>query len=133
MLDINRGNRMLTLVSVASKAAGLHEYLLREKGADYDASSMSFAQGDVVTTIIKCARGETICLTLDTTLPRFYSRGFHVQGTKGMYMEDNNSVFLDKKDNEFDFKWKEKWNNAEEYRETCEHPVWKRYLEEGVH
>ena len=31
VLDINRGNRMLTLVSVASKAAGLHEYLLREK------------------------------------------------------------------------------------------------------
>ena len=25
VLDINRGNRMLTLVSVASKAAGLHE------------------------------------------------------------------------------------------------------------
>lgn len=132
VLDINRGNRMMTLVSVASKAAGLHEYLLREKGADYDASSMRFAQGDVVTTIIKCARGETICLTLDTTLPRFYSRGFHVQGTKGMYMEDNNSVFLDGKDNEFDFKWKEKWNNAEEYREACDHPVWKRYLKEGV-
>ena len=34
VLDINRGNRMLTLVSVASKAAGLHEYLLREKGPD---------------------------------------------------------------------------------------------------
>ena len=88
VLDINRGNRMLTLVSVASKAAGLHEYLLREKGPDYDAANMNFAQGDVVTTIIKCARGETICLTLDTTLPRAYSRGFHVQGTKGMYMED---------------------------------------------
>ena len=70
VLDINRGNRMLTLVSVASRAAGLHEYLLREKGPDYDAANMNFAQGDVVTTIIKCARGETICLTLDTTLPR---------------------------------------------------------------
>ena len=57
VLDINRGNRMLTLVSVASKAAGLHEYLLREKGPDYDAAKMNFAQGDVVTTIIKCARG----------------------------------------------------------------------------
>ena len=45
----------------------------------YDATNMRFAQGDVVTTIIKCARGETITLTLDTTLPRFYSRGFHVQ------------------------------------------------------
>lgn len=132
VLDINRGNRMLTLVSVASKAAGLHEYLLRERGESYDATQMRFAQGDVVTTIIKCARGETITLTLDTTLPRFYSRGFHVQGTKGMYMEDNNSVFLDGKDNEFDFKWKEKWNNAEAYREAYDHPVWKRYLKEGV-
>ena len=131
-LDINRGNRMLTLVSVASKAAGLHEYLLREKGPDYDAANMNFAQGDVVTTIIKCARGETICLTLDTTLPRAYSRGFHVQGTKGMYMEDNKSVFLDGKDNEYDFKWNERWNSAEEYREQYDHPVWKKYLAEGV-
>ena len=132
VLDINRGNRMLTLVSVASKAAGLHEYLLREKGPDYDAAKMNFAQGDVVTTIIKCARGETICLTLDTTLPRAYSRGFHVQGTKGMYMEDNKSVFLDGKDNEYDFKWNERWNSAEEYREQYDHPVWKKYLAEGV-
>ena len=132
MLDINRGNRMLTLVSVASRAAGLHEYLLREKGPDYDAANMNFAQGDVVTTIIKCARGETICLTLDTTLPRAYSRGFHVQGTKGMYMEDNKSVFLDGKDNEYDFKWNERWNSAEEYREQYDHPVWKKYLAEGV-
>ena len=132
VLDINRGNRMLTLVSVASKAAGLHEYLLREKGPDYDAANMNFAQGDVVTTIIKCARGETICLTLDTTLPRAYSRGFHVQGTKGMYMEDNKSVFLDGKDNEYDFKWNERWNSAEEYREQYDHPVWKKYLAEGV-
>ena len=87
VLDLNRGNRMLSLVSVSSKAAGLHEYLLREKGPDYDATNMQFAQGDVVTTIIKCAHGQTICLTLDTTLPRAYSRGFHVQGTKGMYMD----------------------------------------------
>lgn len=132
VLDINRGNRMLTLVSVASKSAGLHEYLLRERGESYDATNMRFAQGDVVTTIIKCARGETITLTLDTTLPRFYSRGFHVQGTKDMFMEDNNSIFLDGKDNEFDFKWKEKWNNVEEYREAYDHPVWKKYLKEGV-
>ena len=132
LLDINRGNRMLTLVSVASKSAGLHEFLMREKGPEYDAANLRFAQGDVVTTIIKCARGETICLTLDTTLPRAYSRGFHVQGTKGMYMEDNKSVFLDGKDNAFDFKWHERWNSAEEYREEYDHPVWKAYLKEGV-
>ena len=132
VLNINRGNRMLSLVSMASKSAGLHEYLVREKGPDHDASQMHFAQGDVVTTIIKCVGGETICLTLDTTLPRAYSRAFHVQGTKGMYMEDNNSIFLDGKDNAYDFKWREKWDNAKEYRDQYEHPVWQSYLKEGV-
>ena len=132
VLDLNRGNRMLMLVSVASKSAGLHEYLMREKGPDYDASKLRFAQSDVVTTVIKCARGETITLTLDTTLPRPYSRGFHVQGTKAMYEESNRSIFLDGKDNKFDFDWKPRWNSAEEYRADYEHPVWKQYIDEGV-
>lgn len=132
LLNINRGNRMVSLVSVASKAAGLHEYLMREKGPDYDASSMRFMQGDVVTTVIRCAHGETICLTLDTTLPRAYSRAFHIQGTKGMYMEDNQSIFLDGQDNRFDFTWRDHWGNVEQYREQYEHLIWREYLREGV-
>ncbi len=132
VLNINRGNRMLNLVSIASKAAGLHEYIVREKGSDYDASNMEFTQGDVVTTIIKCAHGETICITLDTTLPRPYSRAFHVQGTKAMYMEDNHSLFIDGKDNKYDFKWKERWGSADEYRQEFDHPVWRDYLNEGI-
>lgn len=132
VLNINRGNRMLTLNSVSSKSVGLHEFLMREKGADYDMSKSDFMQGDVVTTIIKCAHGETIVLTLDTTLPRAYSRGFHVQGTKGMFMEDNRSIFLDGIHNQYDFCWKEQWNNVEQYREQYDHPLWKDYLASGV-
>jgi hypothetical protein len=127
ILDINRGNRMLSLVSVASKARGLHEYILKEKGEQYDLANYNFAQGDVVTTIIKCAHGETITLTLDTTLPRAYSRGFQVHGTKAMYMEDNNSLFLDGVHNEYDFKWKEQWNNVEKLRKEYDHPIWQNY------
>lgn len=56
-----------------------------------------FAQGDIITTVIKCERGETITLTLDTTLPRYYSRGFTVRGTKGFYEEVTDSVFLEQK------------------------------------
>lgn len=134
ILDINRGNRMLTLNSVASKSVGLHEFLMKEKGADYDASHFDFRQGDIVTTIIKCARGETIVLTLDTTLPRAYSRGFHIQGTKGMCMEDNMSIYMD--DNETHrkshFEWKNQWGNMEEYMEKYNHPTWIKYKEEGV-
>ena len=123
---------MLTLNSVSSKSVGLHEYLMREKGPDYDMSKSEFMQGDVVTTIIKCAHGETIALSLDTSLPRAYSRGFHVQGTKGMFMEDNRSLFLDGIHNQYDFCWKDQWNNVEQYREQYDHPLWKDYLASGV-
>lgn len=132
VMDINRGNRMVSLTSTSSKSVGINTFLAREKGADYDLTSRRFEQGDVVTTVIRCAHGETITLTLDTTLPRAYSRGFHVQGTKAMYEEDNRSLFLDTVHNKFDFNWKEQWGNVEEYREQYDHPIWKRYMADGV-
>ncbi|MCL2058163.1 MAG: Gfo/Idh/MocA family oxidoreductase [Oscillospiraceae bacterium] len=136
LLMINRGNRMLMLNSIASKASGMRAFIRgeREEGggnggsAGGSAGDLNFAQGDVVTTIIKCAGGETIALTLDTTLPRAYSRGYQVHGTKGMFMEDNMSIFIDKKDNEYDFEWHKRWGNVEEYRQQYEHPVWQEYL-----
>lgn len=133
ILHINRGNRMLTLTSVASRSAGLKEYIKNKKPEDEVLNSTEFCQGDVVNTIITCANGETILLTLDTTLPRYYSRGFTVQGTKGMYMEDNKSIFIDGEEHAKDhFEWQKHWNNVEEYRDKYEHPVWKQYIEEGV-
>ncbi len=126
ILNINRGNRLLTLTSTASCAKGLHTYIAREKEGS-PLLNQNFAQGDVVTTVLRCAQGQTITLTLDTTLPRFYSRGFHVQGTKGMYTEDTDSLFLDQVHNRYDFNWKEQWGNACQYEEQYEHPLWREY------
>lgn len=133
ILHINRGNRMLSLVSVASKAKGLHDYIGRTENADRSLLERDFAQGDVVTTIIKCANGETVTLTLDTTLPRAYSRQFTVQGTRGMYSEENNSVYLDTDhDESMHFSWKKQWNNAESYLERYDHPIWREFLADGL-
>ena len=132
ILNINRGNRMISLVSMASKAAGLNEYVRQKQGADHPLASYPFAQGDVVTTIIKCAHGETITLTLDTCLPRFYSRNFNIHGTKALYHEDTRSLFIDGEHDPFHFEWKEQWNNIEKYYEKYEHPIWKKSLEDGV-
>ena len=57
---------------------------MNKKPEDTELANTQFAQGDIITTVIKCAGGQTITLTLDTTLPRYYSRGFTVRGTKGM-------------------------------------------------
>lgn len=134
VLNINHGNRMLTLSSTASKAAGLQDYVLTHKNQDEFLKGKTFAQGDVVTTVIKCAQGQTIVLTLDTTLPRYYCRNFTVRGTKGMYEEVTDSVFLDRKEDiEHDFSWRRDCSgNASDYTEEYEHPIWKKYIEEGV-
>ncbi|WP_391572980.1 Gfo/Idh/MocA family protein [Cohnella sp.] len=131
LLDINRGNRMVSLVSLASKAVGMQEYVKSNRG-DSELAHTRFKQGDIVTTVIQCARGETITLTLDTTLPRYYSRGFTVRGTKGMYMEDNRSLFLDGEHTLYETKWKTQWDNVDRYREKYDHPLWQSYLKEGV-
>ncbi|NCB94085.1 MAG: Gfo/Idh/MocA family oxidoreductase [Clostridia bacterium] len=133
VLDINHGNRMMTLTSMASRAAGMKEYLKKEKAEDTALLNTTFQQGDIVSTTIRCANGETISLTLDTTLPRYYSRGFTVQGTKAMYNEENESLFIDGEEHAKDhFEWKKHWGNVEQYREQYEHPTWKEYLKDGV-
>ena len=133
ILDINRGNRMVSLVSVSSKAAGLSSYINNNENSPENLKDKAFAQGDVVTTIIKCAGGQTITITLDTTLPRYYSRGFMIQGTRGMICEDNASVFIDGQDNAKDFCWNTEWNNIEKYYEQYDHRLWKEGRATGGH
>ena len=134
ILKINHGNRFLSLASFSSKSAGLHNYIKKNKPEDNMLKNAKFAQGDIITTVIQCANGETIILKLDTTLPRYYSRGFTVRGTNGMYEEATDSVFLDiAEDISHDFDWRETCGgNAEKYQEQWDHPVWKQYIKEGV-
>ena len=93
-ININRGNRMETLVSMASKSRGLHEYIINHPkgGPDHPNAKLEFRLGDKVTTMVKCTNGETIVLHHDTNLPRPYSLGFRVQGTKGIWMDVNKSM-----------------------------------------
>ena len=129
VLNINRGNRMVSLVSQSSKAAGLAHYIKETRPNE---TNLTFQQGDIVNTIITCAGGETILLTLDTTLPRSYSRGFTVRGTKGMYFEDNDSVYLHGEHYpKYDFDWKPLWGNAEQYEEKYLDVIWRQEHEEG--
>lgn len=126
LLDINCGNRFTSLFSVGSGSHGLKEFV-EEKNRGF-LKGVEFAQSDIITTLIKCAGGETVTITLDTTLPRYYSRGFQVNGTKGMLCEENRSVYLDKDFAETDhWKWKEHFNNIDEYFDKYNHRLWKDY------
>jgi len=131
LLKLGRGNRMLSLSSYASKSAGIQDYIGRKRPADDPLKDKYIGQGDIITTLIKCANGETIALTLDTTLPRAYSRGFTVRGARGMYSEDTHSVFLDDV-HDHNQPLSTFWNNAEGYRAQYEHPIWREFIAGGL-
>ena len=65
----------------------------------------------------KCANGETILLTLDTTIPRaYYSRNFSVRGTKAMSSEERKVVFMEGMEEEIA-------NNEDEMYAKYDHPL----------
>ena len=121
---------MVSLTSVASGAFGLNDYAKKKTEVDSSLKDFPFAQGDIIKTNITCAGGELITLTLDTSLPRNYSRNFTVRGTNGLYSEAADGIFLD--DGTFDHFSRDFYGNAEKYREQWEHPIWKRFLDDGV-
>lgn len=124
LLDINCGNRILSIISVGSKSAGLPRYA-KDRNIE-ELEGMQFMHSDVITSILKCQNGETITLTLDTSLPRYYARGFIAQGTKGMISEDTNCVWLDD-DNPVEKHWHQVAGNLDTYYEKYEHPLWVDY------
>ncbi|HEY8894399.1 MAG TPA: Gfo/Idh/MocA family oxidoreductase [Niastella sp.] len=122
MININYGNRFVSLSSFASKTRGLHEYIVKNGGEQHPNAKVEFKLGDVVTTMIRCANGETILLQHDTNLPRPYSLGFRVQGTKGIWMDVNHSLYI-----EGVSKTNDRWEDAKAYLDQYDHPLWKRW------
>jgi len=121
-ININRGNRFLTLNSFSSKARGLHNYIVKKGGENHPNAKVNFKLGDVVTTHINCANGETILLQHDTNLPRPYSLGFRVQGTEGLWMDVNNGIYIEGRSARA-----HEWEDAKTWLDKYDHPLWKKY------
>ena len=123
---------MLSLVSVSSKSAGLHDYVAKNHPERCELMNTEFAQGDVVTTIIKCAGGETITLTLDTQSPRFSTRDLKVIGTNATYEAATKTVFIDDGSYDHETNISSNMNNTQKLVEKYDHPLWREYEKSGI-
>ena len=126
MLNINRGNRLLHLTSTSSQSRGLNKYIIDKGGANHPNAKIKFKLGDVVTTVIKCAKGQTIMLSHDTNSPRPYSLNFRIQGTEGIWMKDNKSIYIEGMSPK-----SHKWESDEKYLEKYDHPLWKKFEDQA--
>jgi predicted dehydrogenase len=120
-LDINRGNRFVSLTSMATKPRGLHKYIVDTAGENHPNAAIKFKLGDIVSTLIQCASGETVLITHDTNNPRPYSLGFRVQGTEGLWMKDGDQIYIEGKSEPH------QWEDSEPWLTEYDHPLWKKY------
>ena len=122
--DVNRGNRFDYLVSMASPGRGLNRWAAEHIGPDSPEALQGYALGDVVNTLIRTARGQTILVTHDTNSPRPYSRKILLQGTQGLARKyPDQRIHIEGRSPAH------QWEELASYRAEFEHPVW-RALEE---
>lgn len=124
--NINRGNRLTYLTSTASKSRGLHNYIVENGGENHPNAKVNFKLGDVITTVLKTSNEESIIISHDTNLPRPYSLGFRVQGTKGLWMDVNKSIYVEGKSPSH------RWESQDKYMQEYDHELWKRYEKEAT-
>ncbi len=125
-MDINRGDRFLTLVSMSSPSRGLQAWARTHYPAGHPKRAETFALGDVNCSLIQTAQGRTIYVSHDTNLPRPYSRINLVQGTSGIFQGYPDRVYIEGRSSAH------QWDEAEAYYETFEHPLWAALREESI-
>ena len=129
-MDMNRGNRLTSLISHATKARSLKHFAKQhpDGGPNHPYATKEWKLGDVINSTLTTARGETIILTHDTNLPRPYSLGFRIQGVQGLAEFDyyTQRVHIE------GVSENHRWDAGSEWFDKYDHPLWKQYGEEAA-
>lgn len=78
-LNIHRGDRMKTLVSMDTKAVNGPAYIKKQTGEEVK----NFQNGDQTSTLIRTEKGKTMFIQHNVMTPRPYSRMYQLVGTDG--------------------------------------------------
>ena len=118
-LNINRGDRFETLVSMSTKAVCNNAYVGLYYGERHPYATMKMTQGDSNTSLISTAGGKTVTLHYDTNTPHPHTGEFRLQGTKGLWSGNLRKVYVEGRSPAGE------WEAFEERYSEFEHPLWK--------
>lgn len=128
-MNLQRGNRMEYLVSMSSKARGMNLYAKEHLPEDHPYRQRDYINGDVNSSLIKLAGGETLVIKHDTDLPRPYSRTNLVQGTRGVVRGfPEFAVSLEARDAKQGKHLSYQWRSGKEFYDQYDHPLWTEML-----
>ncbi len=130
--NINRGNKFESITSVATKSTSLHHYIVKhpQGGINHPNAKLKWKLGDIVTSTIKTANGETIVVSHDTNLPRPYSWGFTLHGNEGVWegKYEGRRIYIEGKSP------KHTWETGadyDKYMKEYDHKMWKEEEEKA--
>ncbi len=125
-MDIGCGDYLDSLTSTATGCFGINDMFIRRFGPDHPGAKRKYAQGDIVTTVVKTKKNKTIVINYDMQLPRPYDNRWMIQGTRGIYSESRNSVYLVDKSPKY-----HQWEPFAPYQEQYEHAWWRKGAQGG--
>ena len=125
-MDINCGDRLDYITSTATECFGINDMFERKFGRDHPGAKRKYAQGDIVTSVIRTKMGKTIVSNYDMQLPRPYDNRWLIQGTRGLYNEQREAVYILDKSPKY-----HQWEPFAPYQQKYEHSWWKDGIRGG--
>lgn len=123
-MDIGCGDYFDKVVSFSNRSLGINHYFATKFGPNHPSAKQKYAQGDIVTTLVKTQKGNTIVINYDMQLPRPYDNRWEIEGTEGLYNEQRSAVYLHNRSPKY-----EAWEPFAPYQGRYEHPWWKSALQ----
>src|SRR5215469_4320140 len=118
-MDINRGDRFQTIVSMSSLSTSLAFYRDQHLSAADPKRMERYLCGDQNTSLIRTARGRLIRLEHNVTSPQPYDRINLIAGTKGIFKDYPPVIYLDGNK-------EEEYIPIDAYKKEFEPPIWTR-------
>jgi predicted dehydrogenase len=119
-MDIGCGDYFDQITSTATGSFGINDYFIRKFGPDHPNATRDFAQGDIVTTVVRTKKGKSIVINYDMQLPRPYDNRWMIQGTRGIYNEQRDAVYITGLSQEY-----HEWEAFQPYQRRFDHNWWK--------
>jgi predicted dehydrogenase len=126
---INRGDRFVSLVSMASPAKALNHHLRARFGPESPQATTQFA-ADTVVTLLKTAQGRLVELRNDHYSPKPHPGiSYHnLLGTKGTYKDEEaeQRIWLEGRSPKYE------WEPFSKYAKEFDHPLWAKWADEAL-
>lgn len=119
-MNIGCGDYFDYITSTATDCFGINDYFIHKFGPDHPNAKRKYTQGDIVTTVVRTKKGKSIVINYDMQLPRPYDNRWTIQGTRGIYNEQRDSICITSKAS-----GDHKWQPFAPYQQKYEHAWWK--------